>query len=79
MSAVSTRVRALRMAAALGLVGAVVVGLTSSTATASDNVLYSNRAVPRACAKMPIEKTKIRATTLTMYVICFVSLIEYKT
>jgi len=38
------------MSLAVGLTGAVVVGLTSSTATAADNVLRANRAVPRACA-----------------------------
>ncbi|HEV2780860.1 MAG TPA: M14 family zinc carboxypeptidase [Actinophytocola sp.] len=39
----------LRTAAALGLTGAVVVGLASSTATAVDNTLRSDRAVPRSC------------------------------
>jgi hypothetical protein len=38
------------MSLAVALTGGVVIGLTSSTATAADNVLRSNRAVPRACA-----------------------------
>jgi hypothetical protein len=38
------------MTLAVGLAGGVVVGLTSSTATAADNVLTSDRAVNRACS-----------------------------
>jgi hypothetical protein len=42
--------RRLALVLALGLTGGVVVGLNSPVATAADNVLRANQAVPRACA-----------------------------
>lgn len=50
----SRRATVLRMAMALGITGAVVVGLTSATASADDNVLRTNGAVPRACFAGPL-------------------------
>jgi hypothetical protein len=44
------RIAFIRMSMAVALTGGVIIGLSQSTATAADNVLHSNRAVPRACA-----------------------------
>jgi hypothetical protein len=54
VSATLTRTRVVRATMALGLAGVVVIGLTSATAIAADNVLRANRAVPRACAAAPL-------------------------